>query len=233
MCAERFTHDGVDDQARNDGAIRIGANHAGWHDLFHHGDDALRGEGRLLLTTEEAPHLYVPVGVGALRMDDRDVGVERRNGVDLFATERTLHGTNQRVHLRQVALGVAAQWVERETVRTGHVATDHAVVAVLLDLKERLTGCKRRRFRASANRVQRADTRVAEPAEDQLRGAPCGNHLVVDQIGRHARQRQVAALLSNDLVPCGKRDAVRESFDGHRIAVVHMRGDRRAHVHKL
>jgi hypothetical protein len=76
------------------------------------------------------------------------------------------------------------------------------------------------------------------PVEESHRKRPLaelagGNHLVVDQIRRHARQGQIAALLSNDLVPRSKRDAVGEPFDGHRIAVAHMRGDRRAHVNKL
>ena len=136
MCAERFTHDSADDQARNNGAIRIGANHTGWHDLFDDGDHTLRREGRLLLAPEQAPHLYVSFGIGALRMDDRDVRVEWWNGVDLFAAERALYGADQRVHFREVTLGVAAQRVERETVRTGHIATDHAVMAVLLNLEE-------------------------------------------------------------------------------------------------
>ena len=166
-------------------------------------------------------------------MDDRHVGVERRHGVDLFAAERALYGANQRVYLRQVALGVAAQRVERETVRARHIATDHAVMAVLLDLKECLAGGERRRLRASADRVQRADARVTEPAKDQLLGAACSDHLVVHEIGRHSRQRQIASPLSNDLVPRGKRDAVGKSFNCHRIAVVHMRGDRRVHINEL
>ena len=166
-------------------------------------------------------------------MDDRHVGVERRHGVDLFAAERALHRANQRIHLRQVALGVAAQRVERETVRARHIATDHAVMAVLLDLQKCLAGRQRRWLRASADRVQRADARVTEPAKDQFLGTACSDHLVVHQIGRHSRQRQIASPLSNDLVPGRKRDAVGEPFDCHRIAVVHMRGDRRVHINEL
>ena len=141
-----------------------------------------------------------------------------------------MHRANEGVHFRQVALGVAAQRVEREAVRTGHIATDHAVVAVLLNLKKRLARCERRWLRASANRMERADTRVAEPAEDQLRGAAGGDHLVVDEVGCHAGQGEVAALLSNDLVTGCKRDAVREPLNGNGVTVVHMRGNGRAHV---
>jgi hypothetical protein len=78
--------------------------------------------------------------------------------------------------------------------------------------------------------MERTDARIAKPAEDQLLGAACGNHLVVDKIGRHSRQGQIAALLSNDLVTSRKRDAVGEPLNGNGVAVVHMRGDRRTHV---
>ena len=81
--------------------------------------------------------------------------------------------------------------------------------------------------------MKRADARVAEPAEDQLLGAACCDHLVVDKIGCHSRQGQIAALLPNDLVPRSERDAVSEPFNGDGIAIVHMRGDRRAHINEL
>ena len=97
-------HHGVHNESRNDGAIRIGANHTRRNDLFDHRDHALRRKGRLLLTAEEAPHLHVPLFVGALRMDDRHVWIQWRHRPDLPVAVGALHLTNQRIHLRQVAL---------------------------------------------------------------------------------------------------------------------------------
>ena len=89
-------------------------------------------------------------------------------------------------------------------MRASNVATDHAVVAVLLNLKERFARSERGGLGAATNRMERANTRVAEPAEDQLLGASSGDHLVVDEIWRHARKGEVAALLADDLVPSGE-----------------------------
>ena len=118
-------------------------------------------------------------------------------------------------------------------MRASYVATDHAVMAVLLNLEERFARGERGGFGAATNRVERSNARVAEPAEDQLLGAPCGNHLVVDEIRCHAGERQVATLLADDLVPRSERDAVGESFDCNRIAVVDVRGDRVVHAVEL
>ena len=89
-------------------------------------------------------------------------------------------------------------------MRSSNVATDHAVVAVLLYFKERFACGERGGLSAATNGVERSNARIAEPAEDQLLGASCGDHLVVDKIWRHARKGQVAALLADDLVPSGE-----------------------------
>src|SRR5215469_7222976 len=88
-------------------------------------------------------------------------------------------------------------------------------------------------FDGAPHAVQRADAGIARPREDELLGAARGDELVVDEIGRQARERQIAALLPDDLMGGRETDEVREAFDDHRVAVVHEAADRIAHVHDL
>ena len=83
MGAERVDDHGVHDQARDDRAVGVGADHRLVDQLLDHDDHAVGGERRLLLAAEQAPDLGVARGVGALRVDDRHVRVERRDGVDV------------------------------------------------------------------------------------------------------------------------------------------------------
>ena len=61
--------------------------------------------------------------------------------------------------------------------------------------------------------MQRADAGIAAPRENELCRTAAANHLVVEQIGRHAHERQVGYPLTDDLVPGGKRNQVSEAFE--------------------
>ena len=129
---------------------------------------------------------------------------------------RRLDRPDQRVGHRQVRLEVAAQREERQVHRAGRVAADHPEVAVLLDL-ERLG--RDLALDPPPDGAEPADTRIAEPREDELAGDAGGDHLVVDQVGRQPRQRQVALALADDLVTGGEADEVGEALDRDRVAV--------------
>ena len=64
--------------------------------------------------------------------------------------------------------------------------------------------------------------------EDELRGAPGGHHLVVDQVRRQPRQGQVAPPLADHLVAGREADQVGEALDRQRVAVVDVGGHRLA-----
>ena len=78
--------------------------------------------------------------------------------------------------------------------------------------------------------MQRADAGIANPGEYQLVGAAHADELIVNEVGGHSDQGQVAAALADDLVPRRKRDEMGESLHGHRIAIAdgrfHGRGKR-------
>ena len=79
---------------------------------------------------------------------------------------------------------------------TGRVARRHAGVAVLFDL-ERVRPLV---LDGVAKALQRADAGIAAPRERQLGDAAGTDQLVVDHVGRHPHEVQVASLLADDLV---------------------------------
>ena len=68
--------------------------------------------------------------------------------------------------------------------------------------------------------MQGTHARVAAPREDQLFGTAGADHLVVDEIRRHAHQRQVTFFLTDDFMACRKRDQVGKAFHADRVAIV-------------
>ena len=77
-----------------------------------------------------------------------------------------------------------------------------------------------------AQPVQRTYAGIAAPREDEFARAPHADELVVDQVGRHTDQRKAAPALPDDLMAGGEGDQVREPFQGHGVAVVHVLRDR-------
>ena len=73
--------------------------------------------------------------------------------------------------------------------------------------------------------LQRADPGIATPRERQLGDAARSDQLVVDDVGRHAHEVEVAPLLADDLVPGGVGDEVGEPLHCQRVAVMHVLGD--------
>ena len=173
--------------------------------------------------TPMMPHsMHVAPPIGLLGVDDGDVGADRRHGRQPLAGERAVDERDRRRRARQVGAGVAAQHRERQPRRARRRRRSPCRVRVLVDLERPRPAVLDR----VAQAVQRADARVAAPGEDHLRRAAHADHLVVDDVGRHADERQVAAALADDLVAGGERDQVREALERDRVAVVHVFGDR-------
>ncbi|SLH61335.1 Uncharacterised protein [Mycobacteroides abscessus subsp. abscessus] len=157
-----------------------------------------------------------------LGVHDRHVRVQRGHGGEPFPGEGAGDRFDRVGHLGQVGADVAAQHRERQAGGAGDVAVGHARVAVLLDLERHRPAVLHR----VAEPVQRADAGVAAPGEHQLARAARADELVVDQIGGHPHQRQVAAALPDDLPPGRHRNQVGEALERDGVAVVHEVGDR-------
>ena len=76
--------------------------------------------------------------------------------------------------------------------------------------------------RSTASRMRCSDPTPGLPPQEKtsLRAAPIADHLIVEDVGRHPDQRQIAALLTNHLVPGREWDEVRESFHRHHVAIL-------------
>ena len=214
----RHDRDGVDGEP--------GQHHAAGHrrqlvdDLLDRRDRVPGGEHGLLLDAADAPQLHVAVPIGALGVHDRHVRIQRGHGRQVLAGERAAHGGDGRRVPGQVGARGGAQHRERQAGRAGDVAVGQPGVGVLLDLQRAGPSGGDR----VAQPVQRADARVAAPGEDQLSGAAGADDLVVDQVGGHPGERQVAAALADDLVARGERDQMGETLQRDRVAVVHELG---------
>ena len=110
---------------------------------------------------------------------------------------------------RQIGADVAAQHRRTASVRRPRgIGRGHAGMRVLVD-RERMRPAVLDRI---AQPVQRTDAGIAAPGERQRARAAHADHLVVDQVRRHADQVQVAPALADDLVPGSERDQVREAL---------------------
>jgi hypothetical protein len=147
-------------------------------------------------------------------VDDADVRPVRRHGGELLAGERARHGRDTSAR-GQVAAAVAAQDAEREVGRAGRVRRRHPRVRVLLDLERRRPAV----LDGVPEPVQRADSGIAAPREDELARAAHPDQLVVHEVRRHPDQRQVAPALADQLVPRRVRDQVREALERDGVAV--------------
>src|ERR1700733_4162562 len=78
---------------------------------------------------------------------------------------------------------------------------------------------------ASLNRWSEPTPGFATPGEDQAPRTSSSDHLVVDEIGRHADEREVAPPLTDDLVARGHGNKVREALEGHGVTVMDQLGD--------
>ncbi len=192
-------------------------------DHFLHCDDrALGGKHRLLLHPDDSLQHHVAGAVGALRVDDRDVGTKRRHGRQLLAGIGAGDRADRRIDLGEVDALIAAEHRKRQVGGAGLVGVRHRRVAVLLELK-RLGPAVLHRV---AQPMQRPDAGIAAPGKDELLRRPDADQLVVDQVRRHADQRQPLLLLADDLVPRGEGDQMREAFHGDAVAIVHVAPDR-------
>ena len=90
MRAERFVDDRIHDQAGNQSAVRVGADDRLVDNLLHDHDDPARGKCDLLLHAEQSPHLGVTLGIGALRVDEGHIRVERGHDGHLLLAVRAL-----------------------------------------------------------------------------------------------------------------------------------------------
>jgi hypothetical protein len=131
-----------------------------------------------------------------------------------LAGERTVDRLDARV-LREIASPVTAQHAERQVRGAGGVGRRHSGVRMLLELERRRPAV----LHGVAEAMQRADAWIPAPGEDEFARAAHADQLVVDDVRRHAQERQVPPAAPDQLVPGGVRDQVREALERDRVGV--------------
>jgi hypothetical protein len=79
-------------------------------------------------------------------------------------------------------------------------------------------------FDGVAKTVQRAHAGVSAPGKDQLRGAAHPDHLIVNDVGRHSDEREIAPSLADDFVTGSAGRQMGKAFERDLIAVVNKFG---------
>ncbi len=97
MGAEGLMHNRLHHQAGKDYAVGIAADDGFRHDLLDDDDHPLGGEGGLFLNPQQTPGLGIAVCVGALRMDERQIGIQRRYDGDALGRVGALDKHDPRV----------------------------------------------------------------------------------------------------------------------------------------
>ena len=72
-----------------------------------------------------------------------------------------------------------------------------------------------------AKPVQQTEPWISSPRKNEFFRAPHADHLIVDDVCAKPDQRQIAALLANNLVPGRKWHKVTEPLKRHTITVMH------------
>src|SRR3546814_12972980 len=74
-------------------------------------------------------------------------------------------------------------------------------------------------FNSIAEPMQRTDTGIAAPGKHQPISTAHADHLVVDDVGRHTDQGEVASFLTNDLMRCPNGDQMCKTFESNALAI--------------
>ena len=153
--------------------------------------------------------------VGLLSVHDGDIGLQCRHGGQGLAGERALDLGHGRVG-DEISATVAAHDGKGQPCGAGRVAVGHAGVAVLLDLQ----WCGPPMFDSVAEAVQRADPGITPVGEHKLARSAHPDHLVIEHVGGHADELELAPSLTQQLVTGRERDQVGEALHGDAVAVV-------------
>jgi hypothetical protein len=225
MRAARHARDGADAPTRHD--HRVGAALPEIiDDLLDRHERAFRRQHHLFLHPDDAFDEHV---AGAVRLEGVDHGhvrPDRRHRGQPLAGERTGDVLDVAVHFRQIDPDIAAKDRKRQPGRPSLVGVGHGGVRMLLDRDRRRPAV----LVGIPEAMQRADAGIADPGEYELIGTAHADELIVNEVGRHSDQGEMAAALADDLVPRRKRDEMGEPLHGHRVAIAdgrfHGRGKR-------
>ena len=138
-----------------------------------------------------------------------------------LAGERAPDRPDRACARREVGAAVAAQHAERQARR--HRPPTRPAIPAWSAPRCRAAAASRARRRRGSDAASRR--RGCRPTRRQACARAHPDQLVVDQVRRHANERQLASRLADQLVPRSERDQVREALERDRVAVADERSD--------
>ena len=169
------------------------------------------GKRRFLLNAGDAPYLNIAFPIGALGMDDRDVGVDRANGSDFFSRKRTSNESRARRVFQEVVRRAASHRSERQTRRPRHKRGRKRGMGVLLNLER----ARPILLNGIPKPMQQSKSRIAGPRKYELARTTHPDHLIEDNVRAHANERKIPPPLPDDFMPRCKRHKMTESLQRH------------------
>src|SRR2546428_5861094 len=230
MRRARLDDDGDRFGRRDDRPVRLSTDRIAVDELVRYDDDAAGRERRLLGDPPRPPELRVPVGVRALRDQDRDVGADRGDKYDRIAAEGIVRAAEGRVRREDLAAEERARRDVRRAQGAREERQSDGEVAVVLDGDPPRDPLLRR----AAVAVREPGGHVADPRRHDLRYAPRADELVEEDVRDRADEREVAPTLTDQLVTGTEWDRRLERAthrDGRTVG--HEARDRLAHGHDL
>ncbi len=220
MRAAGHDRDGVDGPVRQDGQIGVQTVEIVDHLLDRH-HDALGRQRRFLLDADDAFDQHVAFPVGLLRMDEGDVGPERGNGRQFLAGERAGDRFDVRIDRGQLGAPVAAEHRAGQAGGARLIGLGHAGMAVFLDLDR----ARKAVLDGVAHAAQQADAGIAGIGEDHFLREAHADHLVVDDVGRHADQASGREIPGGSPHAPRRRDQMGEALEGDDVAIIQVLGN--------
>ena len=174
------------------------------------------GKDGFLLDADDAFEEDVAGAVGLLGVDDGDVGAVGGDAGERFAGEGAGDEADVRIDVGEADAEIAAEESARHTGGAGRVGVGHGGMTMFFKGE----GVGPAVFDGVAKAVEGADAGITAPGKDEFGGAAGADHLVVDEVGGHADESEIATPLADDFVGGGEGDEMGEAFEGNRIAVV-------------
>ncbi len=184
------------------------------HHFFHRHHNPLGRERRFLLHPDDALDQHVALSLALCAW----MKVTSGRCAGMVASSSPVNGANDGLDVQidpgQVGSLVAAEDGAGQAGRTGLIGLGHGGVRML----DGVDGARIGVLDRVAHAAQEANAGIAGVGEHHLFRQPHADHLVVDDVGSHADQRQLADPLPDRFVSRGVRNEVGEALEGDDIA---------------
>ena len=226
MRGSGFVDHGGNQKSGNQSAIRVGGNDAWLDDFFGDDNYFAGGADGVNGDAEAAPEMRVACGVGALDLQDGDVGTQSADSDESFFADRRGKFAEVAIFLEQVAAESGVGGHEWDAHGSGMQGEGDGEIGVVDDFKAAWEIA----FDGAAEAVADSGGDVADPGRHHSRDAAGADQLIEKNVGNGADESEVTAALANDFVAGSERNHLLElrAHEDHR-AGGHVLGDSFAH----